>query len=170
VGLGTDTDHQPLGGWKPGRHLETQAAAQEKATALLEPAVRSHNDQVRQYLAQLKTMAAAGRRTAAALDRAEPGWHIYYSGHEQRIIALPLWNPGQCVILAHPNARALLFQMRQTEAEYARAAAGRSRASAYQLRSETGEPYPLVRYIVQPHRSVPVSEAIPPESRSSLRI
>jgi hypothetical protein len=85
VGLDTDTDHQPLGGWKPGRHLETHATAQEKATAPLEQAVRSHNDQVRQYLAQLKTMAAEGRRTATALDRAEPGWHIYYSGHEQRI-------------------------------------------------------------------------------------
>jgi hypothetical protein len=69
-----DTDHQPLGSWKPGRHV-TQVAAQEKATNLLEPAVRSHNDQVRRYLAQLKTMAAEGRRTAAALDRAEPGWH-----------------------------------------------------------------------------------------------
>jgi hypothetical protein len=107
---------------------------------------------------------------AAALDRAEPGWHIYYSGHEQRIIALPLWNPGQRVILAHSNATALLFQMRQTEAEYARAAEERFRVSTHQLRSETGEPYPPVRSIVQPHRSVPEAEAKPPEPRSSLRI
>jgi hypothetical protein len=57
------------------------------------------------------------------------------------------------VILAHSNATALLFQMRQTEAEYARAAEEQFRVSIHQLRSQTGEPYPPVGSMRLDHTS-----------------
>lgn len=61
----------------------------------------------------------------AALGHVERHWHIYASVSMLSLVALPLWDPGEHVILSAPTSDALLGLMRRAEAD----AAARGRRS-----------------------------------------
>ena len=77
----------------------------------------------RRFRAHVPDYAAEARRfrvleeVAADLAETEQGWHIYASASKGALVAMPLWDPGQRVIITAPTPEVLRAQMRQAEAE-----------------------------------------------------
>lgn len=77
--------------------------------------MRSSIEQVARYLADEAGRVAHGRVIARWFDASEPGWPVYHSSASRALVAMPMWNIGEAVVLTDPAPRALWFQMRRVE-------------------------------------------------------
>lgn len=71
-------------------------------------------------LADEAVLVDRARHNAQRLNNSEPGWYVSFAVARRALVAMPLWDPGQPVILTDPDPRALWFQMRHVEQECAR--------------------------------------------------
>ena len=68
------------------------------------------------YAAEARRLRAL-EEVAAQLAEIEQGWHIYASPSKGALVAMPLWDPGERVIITAPTPEVLRAQIRQAEAE-----------------------------------------------------